>query len=52
MNSGIDSEMDSDMDCGVFIGVGGHTEFRSDGMCSELCFGNILEMVSEDCVPL
>ena len=48
MNSGIDLEMD----CRVIIGVGGCTEFCSDRMCLELCFGNILEMVSKDCVPL
>ena len=50
MNLGIDSEMD--VDCRVVVGVGGCMEFCSDGMCLELCFRNIPEMVSKDCVPL
>ena len=29
-------EMDSEMGYGVVVGVGGCTEFRSDGICSEL----------------
>ena len=29
-------EMDLEMGYGVVVGVGGHTEFRSDGICSEL----------------
>ena len=29
-------EMDSEMGYGVVVSVGGHTEFRSDGICSEL----------------
>ena len=29
-------EMDSEMGCGVIVGVGGHMEFCSDGICLEL----------------
>ena len=29
-------EMDLEMGYGVVVGVGGHTEFCSDGICSEL----------------
>ena len=29
-------EMDSEMGYGVVVGVGGHMEFCSDGICSEL----------------
>ena len=36
----------------IVVGVGGHTGFHSDGICSELWFGNIPEMVGESCVPL
>ena len=45
-------EMDLEMGYGVVVGVGGRTEFRSDGIWSELWFRNILEMSAEDCVPL
>ena len=45
-------EIDSERDCGIVSGVGGHTEFRSNGVCLELRLGNIPEMVAEDCVPL
>ena len=27
-------------DRGVVVGVGGHTEFHNDGICSEMGFGN------------
>ena len=33
-----------EMDCGVVVGVGGHTEFCSDGICLEMRFGNIPEL--------
>ena len=39
-------------DCGIVNDVGGRTEFRSNGVCSELRLRNIPEMVAEDCVPL
>ena len=29
-------EMDLEMGCGVVVSVGGRSEFRSDGICSEL----------------
>ena len=45
-------EIDSERDCGIVGGVGGHTEFHSDGVCLELRLGNILEMLAKDCVPL
>ena len=45
-------EVGSELDCGVVGGVGGHMEFHSDGIYSELWFRNIPEMVSKDCVPL
>ena len=38
--------------CGVVNNVGGHMEFCSNGVCSELRNGNILELVAKDCVPL
>ena len=50
--SEVKMEMHSDMDYGVVDGAGGHTEFCSDGVCLELWFGNILEMMAKDCVPL
>ena len=40
------------MGYGIVVGVGGHTGFHSDGICSESWFGNIPEMVGESCVPL
>ena len=30
-----------EMGYGIVIGVGGHTGFHSDGICSESWFGNI-----------
>ena len=41
-----------EMGYGIVIGVGEHTGFHSDGICSESWFGNIPEMVGESCVPL
>ena len=41
-----------ELGCGVVDGMGGHTEFHIDGVCSELGFGNILEISAEGCVPL
>ena len=41
-----------EMDCGVVVGVGGRTEFRSDGICSGMIFGNIPELVAKSCVLL
>ena len=41
-----------EMDCGVVVGVGGYTEFRNDGICSDARFGNIPELVVESCVLL
>ena len=41
-----------EMDHGVIVGVGGHTEFCNDGICSEMGFGNIPELVVESCVLL
>ena len=37
-------EIDSERDCGIVGGVGGHTEFHSNGVCSELRLRNIPEM--------
>ena len=36
MERGNIPEMDSEMGYGVVVGVGGCTEFHSDGICSEL----------------
>ena len=41
-----------EIDRGVVVGVGGHTEFRNDGICLEMGFGNIPELVAESCVLL
>ena len=41
-----------EMDCGVVVGVGGRTEFRSDRICSGMRSGNIPELVAESCVLL
>ena len=41
-----------EMGYGVVVGVGEHTGFHSDGICLELWFGNIPEMVGKSCVPL
>ena len=41
-----------EMDHGVVVGVGGHMEFHNDGICSEMGFGNIPELVAESCVLL
>ena len=35
MGSGINLELGSELDQGVVDSVGGHMEFRSDGVCSE-----------------
>ena len=35
MGSGMNSELGSELDQGVVDSVGGHTEFRSDGVCLE-----------------
>ena len=44
--------MGSELDQGVVDGVGGRTEFHSDGVHLEFWFRNIPELVAEDCVPL
>ena len=41
------TEMGSELDYGVIVGVGGRTEFCIDRVCSEMERGNILEMDSE-----
>ena len=38
------TEMGSELDYGVIVGVGGCMEFCIDGVCSELECGNIPEM--------
>ena len=45
-------EVGSELDYGVVGGMGGCMEFCSDRIYSELWFGNIPEIVSEDSVPL
>ena len=44
--------MGSELDYGVIDGMGEHTEFRINGVCLELGFGEFLEMNVEDYVPL
>ena len=46
------TEVGLELDCGVIDSMGEHMEFHIDRVCSELGFGNILEMSAEDCVPL
>ena len=41
-----------EMGYGIVVGVGEHTGFHSDGICSELWFVNIPEMMGKSCVPL
>ena len=41
-----------EMGYGIVVGVGEHTGFHSDRICSESWFGNIPEMMGEGCVPL
>ena len=45
-------EIDSERDCRIVGGMGGHTVFCSYRVCPELRLRNIPEMVAEDCVPL
>ena len=44
--------MGSELGYEVVDGMGGHTEFHIDGVCSELGFGDIPEMSAKSCVPL
>ena len=44
--------MGSELDYGVVDGMGGRMEFHIDRVCSELGFGEFLEMNAEDYVPL
>ena len=44
--------MGSELGYGVVDGMGEHMEFCIYGVCSELGFGNILEISAEGCVPL
>ena len=46
------TDMGLELDYGVVNSMGGHTEFRIDGVCSELGFGEFPEMNAEDYVPL
>ena len=46
------TEMGSELDYGVVNSMGGHTEFRIDGVCSELGFREFPEMNADDYVPL
>ena len=45
-------EMGSELDYGVVDGMGERTEFRIDRVCSELGFGEFLEMNAKYYVPL
>ena len=44
--------MGSELDYGVVNGMGEHMEFRIDGVCLDLGFGEFLEMNVKDYVPL
>ena len=46
------TEVGLDLDCGVVDSMGERMEFRIDGLCSELGFGNIPEVSAKDCIPL
>ena len=48
----VGTEMGSELDWGVVVCMGEHTEFCIDGVCSEFGFGRIPEMVGESCVSL
>ena len=46
------TEMGSELDYGVVYSMGGCTEFCLNGVCSELGFGEFLELNAKDYVPL
>ena len=48
----VGTEMGSELDYEVVVGMGERTEFRIDGVCSEFGFGSIPEMSAGDCIPL